>query len=495
MKVHSEIERHVSHVIRLRQVNMFCVLLLAPFFAFQSSAQLDTAIVRTYGGPYFEEGKQIIECASGGYAIIGTTGSDQINNTNFYLLRLDSDLNCMWNKVLGGSDVEWGQSLVEDDAGNFMLCGYTNSEGAGGYDVLVIKVDAIGEVIWKKTYGGSDWDFGYKIIKHSQTGFLLCGKTYSYGNGGSDAYLLHIDDAGEVLHEWTYGGAGEDGFNSVLLLDDGQIIVGGHEQSANDQRFAWLISLGIDYVIQWQKLYEQFDNGSINDIKKSNDDFFLITGEYLTPGNPNNGFYEKLDAFGESSFFQSSNEFSVQSIAEGEDYLYVAGNTSLFGAGGSAALILRLDLYSTWLNGAAFGGVYDEAAHDLFIDSDNAVLLLGASSSYDINIVRDVYLVKFVNPVIVSDYDLDLSHEDCFAVNIGNDQEENEIEILQDPGSIRLNWIKGNYKVALYKLNGVCVFRSDNYSDGQTISVSDFSSSVYVLNISNDHEFYSRRIV
>ncbi len=477
-----------------RQFAVFCFVLLAPMFSLLCESQMDTAIVRTFGGPYFEEGKQMIESAAGGYAIIGTTGSYQYNNTDFYLIRLDADLNCMWSKAYGGLDVEWGQSIVEDNDGNFLMCGYTNSQGAGGYDVMVIKVDAAGEIIWEKKFGGVDWDFGYKIIEHPQSGFLICGKTYSYGNGGSDAYLLHIEDDGNLLNEWTYGGVGEDGFTSMLFLSDTQLIIGGFTQIAIDQHYAWVISIGDDYIIQWQKLYDQFENSTITDMKLSNDGYFLLSGNYIYEGAANNGFYEKLNDLGISSFIQSSNEYSVESIVEGPEFLYVVGNTTLFGSGGSAAIILRLDLYSSWLNGAAFGGVFDEKAHDLIIDNQGSVLLLGASSSYSSNVSSDAYVVKFIDPVIVSNYALDVSGENCFTVGNETDEKLEKMLVIQDQLSISLNWVSGKYNVVLYDMNGACAIRNHMYTNNQRISTENLAMGIYVMHITDGVQFLSRRI-
>ncbi|MFM9985415.1 MAG: hypothetical protein ACKVOK_09315, partial [Flavobacteriales bacterium] len=238
-------------------------LLLGMSFACALSAQEDTAYVRTYGGPYFEEGRQIIECASGGYAVIGTTGSDVANNTNFYLLRLDANLECMWSKSLGGLEVEKGYSIVEDENQHLFLCGYTNSEGAGGYDILLIKTNSEGDEQWRKTYGGEDWDFAYKIIAHPEEGFLICGKTYSMGNGGSDGYLLHVDVEGEIISEWTYGGEGDDEFVDVVSsLNDSFKLVYNRNTNSASRSFS-LVEIDFSGLIVWT--FEKDFNGDLSE--------------------------------------------------------------------------------------------------------------------------------------------------------------------------------------------------------------------------------------
>src|SRR5690606_31838043 len=143
-------------------------------------AQLDTVNVRTYGGVYDDFGSEIIETSDGGYAVIGTTGSYGQGQANVYFLKLNNDLEKEWSKVFGGENIDWGQSLIEVEDG-YLLLGYTNSFGAGGYDIYLVKCDFDGNLIWEKTYGGSDWDFGYKIMAYNN-GFYLAGESWSYTN-------------------------------------------------------------------------------------------------------------------------------------------------------------------------------------------------------------------------------------------------------------------------------------------------------------------------
>ena len=148
----------------------FFLSLVVLSLALKCAAQ-DTVLVRSYGGPHFEQANDIIRCSAGGYAVVGTTGSNETGNTDIFMARFDDDLNCIWSNNYGGSDVEWGLSLVEDWSGNLLAVGYTLSSGAGSYDALVLKVDAEGDFMWQQTFGGDDWDFGKKIIAHPHGGF------------------------------------------------------------------------------------------------------------------------------------------------------------------------------------------------------------------------------------------------------------------------------------------------------------------------------------
>ncbi|MFN5622040.1 MAG: hypothetical protein ACK478_12115 [Flavobacteriales bacterium] len=189
-------------------------------------AQTDTVLIKTFGGPNFEKASAVIACSDGGYAVIGTTGSNQTGNTDMFLLRLDDELNCVWHYNYGGAQVEWGIDLVEDMSGNFLLLGYGSSYGNGSYDIQVMKVNSEGTLLWNHAYGGQDWDFGTAISRHPQGGFLITGNTYSDGAGDQDGIIYHIDGNGTELNEWIFGYEREDAVQDIVTLPDGWAVVG-----------------------------------------------------------------------------------------------------------------------------------------------------------------------------------------------------------------------------------------------------------------------------
>jgi hypothetical protein len=96
----------------------------------------------------------------------------------------------------------------------------------------VIKVNSDGQLIWQMTYGGPDWDFAKQIIAHPNGGFLICGNTYSYGSGGQDGTLLHINDDGVLVDQRFFGGPENDSMNDIVAVADGYVSC-GHETVDN----------------------------------------------------------------------------------------------------------------------------------------------------------------------------------------------------------------------------------------------------------------------
>lgn len=383
-------------------------------------SQQDTAIVRTYGGAYYEEGRQIIECAAGGYAIIGTTGSDVQNNTNFYLLRIDEELNCMWSKSLGGIEVEWGYSLVEDEDGNLLLCGYTNSFGAGAYDALVYKVDAEGEIIWQHTYGGTDWDFAYKIIAHPQGGYLICGKTYSLGNGGSDGYLLHIDNDGNIITEWTYGGVGDDEFVDVEIDSENDIVVLANWEHLNNQNILRVMDLNLNGIAIWQ--YDKLIDGLTakgNSLSVQGDEISVCgsrIGDLYS-----HGFYFVLDTSGDEIYYfteSPKSDFFYTDIDYVGDTAVITASTNGAGAGSFDAVVYYFQ-FDFFIGAPTYGDSGSDKFNKSIVNANGSLLSVGDYESI-VNGQSDI-LVALHTHVVSGDYFQDLNFsEGCFSTEIEN---------------------------------------------------------------------------
>jgi hypothetical protein len=259
------------------------LLLIVMNLSLTSPAQSDSVWVKAYGGPDFEQANDIIACDAGGFAVVGTTGSNETGNTDVFLARFDDELNCIWSKNFGGSDVEWGLSLVEDWSGNLLAVGYTLTGDGGSYDALVIKVSVDGDFMWQETFGGVDWDFGKKIITHPLGGFLVAVDSYNGEIGGQDGLLLHIDGQGVLLNQWYIGGSEKDGVHDLLALQDGWLACGYQTVDQVKKAAVWRFDAAGDEL--WSRLTEDTLGNDRETLSMTTDGTFLyLTGPVHASG-------------------------------------------------------------------------------------------------------------------------------------------------------------------------------------------------------------------
>ncbi len=174
---------------------------------------------KTYGGTGTDYGYSVVQTGDGGYAIAGYTNSFGAVGGDCYLVRTDSSGTLLWNKTYGGAggDVAW--SVVQTSDGGYAVAGYTNSFGAGGYDFYLVRTNYAGSMLWNQTYGGTGADYGYSVVQASDGGLVLAGDTNSFGAGGYDVWLVRT--AGKAVpsyviqttaYRWVEIGDGAAGF-------------------------------------------------------------------------------------------------------------------------------------------------------------------------------------------------------------------------------------------------------------------------------------------
>jgi hypothetical protein len=191
----------------------------------------DTLWTRTYGGSDIDYGYSVLQTTDGDYIVAGETQSFGAGPGDVYLIKTDPSGDTLWTRTYGGNGHDWGQSVQQTTDGGYIVSGQTNSFGPGQADVYLIKTDAVGDTLWTRTYGGSGRDYGSSVQQTTDGGYIVAGGTYSFGTGGKDVYLIKTDPSGDTLWTRTYGGSGDDIGSSVQQTTDGGYIVAGRTDS------------------------------------------------------------------------------------------------------------------------------------------------------------------------------------------------------------------------------------------------------------------------
>ncbi|MGC8931577.1 MAG: hypothetical protein ACP5K6_08610, partial [Dictyoglomus sp.] len=89
-------------------------------------------------------------------------------------------------------------SIQQTTDGGYIVAGYTESFGAGNGDFYIIKLDSNGDKVWEKTYGGSSYDRAYSIQQTTDGGYIVAGGTSSFGAGSADFYIIKTDSEGNT---------------------------------------------------------------------------------------------------------------------------------------------------------------------------------------------------------------------------------------------------------------------------------------------------------
>jgi len=103
-----------------------------------------------------------------------------------------------WDKTFGGSDRDVALYIIQTEDGGYAISGYTIFKNIGEADFYIIILDEKGNKLLNKTFFGSNWDCAYSIIQTKDEGYVIFGYTWSKGAGEADAWIIKLDEKGNL---------------------------------------------------------------------------------------------------------------------------------------------------------------------------------------------------------------------------------------------------------------------------------------------------------
>lgn len=344
-----------------------------------------------FGGASLDYADQVLEVDS--FIVVGRTLSFGLGNFDLLLYKLSTSGDIEWQKVIGdASSADVGRRIRQTSDGGYIVAGYTSSFGAGSRDVWVIKFDSNDEIEWEKAYGGGNLDQAASIVVTSDGGYIVVGSTTSFGFGvASNLWVIKLDSNGEIEFEKAFGGGAEELVmsSSIQEISGGGYIVAGRTNSYGAGDYdGWLLKLDIHGGIVWQKTYGGAAIDFFNSIQQTSDGGYIIAAATQSFGaGDQDGWILKLDSNGLVTWQKTygGTEFeNLESIEQTTDGGYiVAGATNSFGAGGREYWVLKLDSSGNirWEN--AYGGdAALDTAHSVQQTSFGGYIVAGEGRSF-----------------------------------------------------------------------------------------------------------------
>lgn len=176
--------------------------------------------------------------SSGNVYVFGETNSSGAGGDDFLFAKYNSSGTIQWQHTLGGSNDTKGRAGVVDSSGNVYIAGYTNSAGAGSFDLLVAKYNTSGVIQWQRTLGGTSSERGNAIAVDSSGNVYVSGLVSSAGAGSNDFLIVKYNTSGVIQWQRMLGGTGNDVSNGIAVDGSGNVYVNGTTTSAgNNQQF------------------------------------------------------------------------------------------------------------------------------------------------------------------------------------------------------------------------------------------------------------------
>ncbi len=264
-----------------------------------------------------------------GYIVAGYTNSSDIananligmcRNTNAYVAKLDLSGNIVWQDVIGGSDFDYGSSIIPASNGGYILTGYTESndfplafwKNHGYNDIFVMKLDESGNQQWINLIGGENGEataFGNAIQPTLDGGYILIGQSLSSHlytitgttnviettHGSSDVLVVKLDQSGNIQWLNLLGGTGYDDGTAIQQTSHGDYILVGRTTSSNSDDVGqnhggwdiWAAKLDSTGDLLWQDVLGGSAYEQSTAIQPTPDEGFILAG-YTESSNSGN---------------------------------------------------------------------------------------------------------------------------------------------------------------------------------------------------------------
>lgn len=263
------------------------------------------------------------QTADGGFILAGSShsgiGGDKTQSMNgvydYWIVKTDSLGNKEWDKDFGGSNSDYLTSLHQTSDGGYILGGASTSGNNGDKsqpnhditeatnDYWIIKIDALGNKQWDKTFGGVDDDELTTVLQTTDGGYVISGHSLSGvggdktqpNQGGNDYWIIKTDSLGTKLWDKNFGGAAYDYLNTIQQTTDGGYILGGYSNSgiSGDKTFPnwdltgntsdyWIVKINATGNFQWDKVIGGTNGDALISLKQTNDGGYILAGNSVS---------------------------------------------------------------------------------------------------------------------------------------------------------------------------------------------------------------------
>jgi hypothetical protein len=419
------------------------VLMLSFCNAFAQAPSIEWQ--KTFGGSKDDFVNMVIEDKDGNYAVAATTSStdgdisDNKSRLNCWIFLLDKKGNIQRNKCFGPETDHQPYSMIQSSDGSYVVAGYTmaadgNKTGNhGNDDFWITGFNPVSfKVNFARTCGGRTDDWARSIVQTTDGGFAVAGwggmsgLNLKHALGGNDYWLVKLNTRGQLEWENSYGGSGMDNANAVVQTNDGGYVLAGTSSSNNlhvtgnhGSADCWLMKADASGVIVWQRSIGGSGLDYANNMDKTSDKGFIISGHTLSndgdaKGNHGNfdGWVVKTDSIGNVQWYTclggtrrdelheihqttdggyiavgttNSNDGDVSGYHSGKGNYSVAGSSQDNNENNAS-----MDIWVVKLNASGkpewqkcIGGSKDDTAYSIKQTSDGGYIIGGFTGSSD----------------------------------------------------------------------------------------------------------------
>src|SRR5574343_20917 len=209
-------------------VVLLSVFLLNGFLGFSQ-----VKFFKIYTNDGYDYGEGVVQLIDSSYLVTGSSSSFSDSPAQAFLLKLDKNGDYVWSRNYGGTESDWGRRVLNWNDSIFYITGYSNSLGTGSYNAYLVKTDKDGNELLQKHYNHSGWDKINDALFTSDSMIYMVGETAGTTNGDNNYYIIKTDKNGDTLWTRNFGSIGEDALQSIHQFDANIFYAVGHKYNVD----------------------------------------------------------------------------------------------------------------------------------------------------------------------------------------------------------------------------------------------------------------------
>jgi hypothetical protein len=322
-----------------------------------------------YAGGANEHVTDMKPTLDGNFIIAGAVIDSALGSMDMMALKIDPDGDIIWQFTYGSASYEWAHGLEVSSDGGYVLAGESSARDGSSIDMAVVRLDAGGNITWQKIVRTPEYGWAISVDETAGGHHMVLGETYRSDGDATALWVLKIDGSGSILLQKSYGGETWNDAGKIIATPDGGALVAGYTQEAGAGGYDfWLMKIDADGDAEWQKSL----GGPGDEMAYGAD---LIDGGGCVAAGPTWSFGAgsldmlavELDGNGSVLWARTYggplDDYATSVVAAPGGGLAFVGSTSSFGAGMTDGWVLKTDA-SGRLPASCPGGLGEDAALD-----------------------------------------------------------------------------------------------------------------------------------
>lgn len=350
------------------------------------------SFLKTFGSDNYEIGYSLLEKDDLGYILLGT-----ISNYETIIISTDPEGEEEWRHIYSFGPVTLGRKLIKTNDNGYAVVG-TIWYNSGNSSIILFKIDSLGILQWYKIFAVSDRNEGFFILQTLDMGFIIGGETCEIKPAcNGDVLIIKTDSSGNMIWSSKFDNGGSEYVNSIIELSNFDLLILGSSNSFDVHKYYHTYLLKTDYngELIWQKTFNYSMTSEGRNIINATDGQYYIFGNYQDATFSTGISIINIDESG-SVIWVKKNESENGTLFSEEDVVKCRNSSiALIGLTNYAiavdaplpnsdVLLIRIDHEGNIIDEREYGGNLFDAGYSIVECADSEFVVTGLTYSYGI---------------------------------------------------------------------------------------------------------------